>query len=165
LLALLQLVRAAVGDAMPLVAAGGLMTGAGVAAVLAAGAAAAQLGTAFLLCPEAGTVAWHREAIGAASAPTAVTRAFTGRAARGIVNRFLVDHDAGAPSAYPEVHHLTAPMRAAARTRGDRDSLHLWAGQAYPLAVPVPAAELVVRLAADARTALAAAARRFGAAP
>ena len=68
-------------------------------------------------------------------APTALTRAFTGRTARGIVNRFLQDH-AEAPSAYPEIHHLTAPLRTAARTRGDTDNFHLWAGQAHALANP-----------------------------
>ena len=156
LLALLQLVQAAVGDGLPAVATGGLITGRGVAAVLAAGAAAAQLGTAFMLCPEAGTVPTHREMISRGDAHTALTRAFTGRTARGIVNRFLQDHP-GAPSAYPEIHHLTAPLRTAARTRGDIDGFHLWAGQAHALAQPLPAADLVVRLATEARDALKAA--------
>src|SRR4051812_9919837 len=124
------------------------MTGAGVAAVLAAGAAAAQLGTAFMLCPEAGTSPAHREALRGA-APTALTRAFTGRMARGIVNRFMTEHDADAPSAYPEVHHLTAPLRAAARQRGDADGFHLWAGQAYALAREEGAADVVGRLATE----------------
>ena len=153
LLALLQLVQAAVNDGLPVVATGGLITGRGVAAVLACGAAAAQLGTAFMLCPEAGTVSAHRDMISRDDAPTALTRAFTGRTARGIINRFLQDH-AEAPSAYPEIHHLTAPLRAAARTRGDTDSFHLWAGQAHALAKPLPAADLVVRLATEAREAL-----------
>ena len=148
LLALLQLVQAAVDDGLPLVATGGLITGRGVAAVLAGGAAAAQLGTAFMLCPEAGTVPAHRDMISRADAPTALTRAFTGRTARGIVNRFLQDHS-DAPSAYPEIHHLTAPLRTAARTRGDTDGFHLWAGQAHALAQPLPAADLVVRLATE----------------
>ena len=65
-----------------------------------------------------------------------------------------------APSAYPEVHHLTAPVRAAARERGDADGFHLWAGQAHALAEPVPAGDLVRRLAAEARDALVAAAAR-----
>ena len=153
LLALLQLVQATVNDALPMVATGGLMTGRGVAAVLACGAAAAQLGTAFMLCPEAGTVSAHRDMISRGDAPTALTRAFTGRTARGIVNRFLQDHT-DAPSAYPEIHHLTAPLRTAARTRGDTDSFHLWAGQAHALARSLPAADLVVRLATEAREAL-----------
>jgi nitronate monooxygenase len=140
LLALLQTVGAAVD--LPLVATGGIATRAGVEAVLAAGAAAAQLGTAFMLAPEAGTAPAHRDAV-ASDAPTALTRAFTGRLARGIVNRFMLDHDADAPSAYPEVHHLTAPMRAAARARGDADGFHLWAGQAHELARAEPAADIV----------------------
>src|SRR4051794_14180124 len=153
-LALLQLVETALGDALPLVAAGGLGTGRGVAGVLAAGASAAQLGTAFMLCPEAGTSAAHRAAIGRGDTPTALTRAFTGRTARGITNRFLREHSGHAPSAYPEVHHLTAPLRAAAAAEGDRDGFHLWAGQAYPLARNVPAADVVHRIGADARDAL-----------
>jgi nitronate monooxygenase len=151
LLALLQLVRA-VTD-LPLVATGGIATGRAVAAVLAAGAGAAQLGTAFMLTPEAATAPAHREAL-AGRTPTALTRAFTGRSARGIENRFMLEHDAEAPTAYPEVHNLTAPLRAAARERGDAGSFHLWAGQAYPLAAELPAGQLVKRLAEEAREAL-----------
>ena len=152
LLALLQLVRAAVD--LPLVATGGLMTGAAIAAVLAAGASAAQLGSAFMLTPEAGTAAAHRGALARDDAATELTRAFSGRTARGIVNRFQREHDASAPRAYPEVHYLTAPLRAAARAAGDADAINLWAGQAHPLARAVPAAELVTSLAAEAREAL-----------
>jgi nitronate monooxygenase len=148
LLALLERVRAA--SDLPLVASGGLMTGAAVAAVLAAGASAAQLGTAFMLTPEAGTAPAHREAL-RGDAPTALTRAFTGRLARGIVNRFMIEHSDDAPSAYPEIHHVTAPLRAAARERGDRDGFHLWAGEGYRLADEAPAAEVVGRLATDYR--------------
>jgi nitronate monooxygenase len=151
LLALLQLVRDEV--ALPLVATGGIATGRGVAAVLAAGAAAAQLGTAFMLCPEAATAPAHREAI-AGAGDTALTRAFTGRTARGVVNRWMREHEATAPSAYPDVHHLTAKIRAAAREQGDPDGFHLWAGQAHRLAAPVPAGELVRLLAAEAHAAL-----------
>jgi len=124
--------------------------------VLAAGAAAAQLGTAFMLAPESGTTPAYREAI-AEQGETGLTRAFTGRTARGIVNRFQREHTEGAPLGYPDVHHVTAPLRAAARERGDADGFHLWAGQAHALAEPLPAAELVRRLAADARAALLAA--------
>jgi nitronate monooxygenase len=151
LLAALELIRTA--SALPLVATGGLATGRSVAAVLAAGATAAQLGTAFMLAPEAGTAPAHREAV-AGDGDTALTRAFTGRTARGIVNRFQREHTAGAPLGYPDVHHVTAPLRAAARERGDAEGFHLWAGQAHALAEPVPAGELVRRLAADARAAL-----------
>jgi len=155
LLPALQLVGAV--TALPLVATGGLATGRAIAAVLAAGAAAAQLGTAFMLAPEAGTAAAHRAAIAAPGA-TGLTRAFTGRTARGIVNRFQREHTAGAPLGYPDVHHVTAPLRAAARERGDADGFHLWAGQAHDLAQEIPAGELVRRLAAEARAALASAA-------
>jgi nitronate monooxygenase len=151
LLALLQLVRP-VTD-LPLVATGGIATGHGVAAVLAAGAAAAQLGTAFMLTPEAATAPAHRDALRGGDR-TALTRAFTGRSARGIQNRFMREHEHEAPLAYPEVHHLTAPLRAAARDAGDADSFHLWAGQAHALAAELPAGELVRRLAAEAREAL-----------
>jgi nitronate monooxygenase len=150
LLALLQLVDAAVD--LPLVATGGIATGGGIAAVLAAGASAAALGTAFMLCPEAATAPAHREAI-AGDGDTALTRAFTGRTARGIVNRWLREH-AGAPSAYPDIHHVTAKVRAAARSQGDPDGFHLWAGQAHALAAGVPAGELVTRLWDEARAAL-----------
>src|SRR5918992_4012182 len=152
LLPLLRLVTRAVN--LPLVASGGLSDGAGVAAALAAGARAAQIGTGFLRSPEAATSRPHREALGRPGR-TALTRAFTGRRARGIVNRFLSDHDADAPSAYPHVHHLTSPLRAAARQAGDPETINLWAGQAYPLAEELPAAELVRRWSADARSALA----------
>lgn len=158
LLALLQLVAAAVD--VPLVASGGIATGRGIAAVLAAGASAAQLGTAFMLTPEAATAESQRRAL-AGTAGTALTRAFTGRTARGLVNRFLRQHR-DAPSAYPEIHHLTAPLRAAARERGDPDGFNLWAGQAYPLAVEAPAGELVRRLGDEARAALREAAGRLG---
>src|SRR5215207_9280678 len=156
LLAALQLVGAA--SRLPLVATGGLATGRAIAAVLAAGAAAAQLGTAFMIAPESGTGATPREAI-SDGGETALTRAFTGRTARGIVNRFMHEHDAHAPLGYPDVHHLTAPLRKSARERGDADGFHLWAGQAHALAEPAPAGELVRRLAAEARTALRDAAR------
>ncbi|HEY4279503.1 MAG TPA: nitronate monooxygenase [Conexibacter sp.] len=158
LLALLQLVRSTVD--LPLVAAGGIMTGGGIAAALAAGARAVQLGSAFMLTPEAGTSAPHRAAL-AVPGDTALTRAFSGRLARGIVNRFMRDHGAGAPSAYPEVHHITSPLRAAARASGDGDAINLWAGQAHELARAVPAGELVRTLSDEARAALGAAAERL----
>jgi nitronate monooxygenase len=156
LLPLLQLIRADV----PLIATGGIATGAGVAAVLAAGAAAAQLGSAFLLAQEAGTAPAHREAL-ATTRGTALTRAFTGRLARGIRNRFMDEHP-DAPIAYPEIHYATAGMRAEARKRGDAEAINLWAGEAHALAREKPAAEIVAELAAGAREALAAAERRLG---
>jgi nitronate monooxygenase len=134
---------------LPLIAAGGLGDATAVAAVLAAGAAAAQAGTAFLRAPEAGTHPAHKAAL-AAETPTALTRAFTGRLARGLVNRFLVEHSSAAPLAYPHVHHATAPIRAAARRAADGDGFNLWAGQAHALAEERPAAEIVATLAPTA---------------
>ena len=140
LLPLLQAVRAETD--LPLIAAGGIATATAVAAVLAAGASAAQVGTAFMLCPEAGTSPAHREAIASTQA-TGLTRAFTGRLARGIRNEFMAEHDAAAPIAYPEIHHVTAPLRAAARERGDASQINLWAGEAHALARVAPAADIV----------------------
>ena len=158
LLAALQLVRAHV--VVPLVAAGAIATGPAVAAVLAAGAAAAQLGTAYMRCPEAGTSPTHRNAL-LTGTPTVLTRAFSGRLARGIRNRFHDEHAAAAPRAYPEVHHLTAPLRAHGRSTDDDQIVNLWAGQAHELATDEPAATLTRRLADEARLALDAASRRF----
>lgn len=158
LLALLALVRAAVS--VPLVATGGIADGAGVAAVLSAGASAAQLGTAFMLAPEAGTTAAHRAAL-RTSERTVLTRAFTGRLARGVRNRFIDEHEPAAPVAYPELHYLTSPMRRAAREAGDAGLINLWAGEAHELALELPAGEIVTRLALDAREALSIARRRL----
>jgi nitronate monooxygenase len=159
LLAALRLVATRVD--LPLIAAGGIADGASVAAVLCAGAAAAQVGSALMLTPEAGTSAPHRAALREPGA-TALTRAFSGRQARGIVNRFMKEHSAHAPVAYPDVHHLTTPIRSAARAAGDPDAINLWAGQAHALAEEVPAGEVVRRLAADAREAARRLSKRLG---
>ncbi|MEV0250495.1 nitronate monooxygenase [Nocardia sp. NPDC050712] len=150
LLALLQLLTAAVD--LPVVATGGITTGAGLAAALAAGARAAQLGTVFLRCPEAGTNSIHRGALGSET-PTMLTRAFTGRRARGLRNRFLLEHT-DAPAAYPEIHYATAPLRAAARAAGNADEVNLWAGQTHALTPELPAGELVAQLSSEAKIAL-----------
>ncbi|WP_199442320.1 NAD(P)H-dependent flavin oxidoreductase [Umezawaea beigongshangensis] len=147
-LAALRLVSAAVD--LPLIATGGLVHGADVAAVLVAGAVAAQLGTAFLACPEAGTAQAHRAALAQGGTHTALTRAFSGRPARGLANRFLTENTPHAPAAYPDVHHLTKPLRAT----GDPELMSLWAGQTYPLAEAAPAAEIVRRLHEQARHAV-----------
>jgi nitronate monooxygenase len=157
-LALLQLLTAAVE--LPVVAAGGLATGAGIAAVLAAGAAAAQVGTAFLRCPEAGTVPAHRAAL-PLDTPTMLTRAFTGRRARGLRNRFSAVHPGG-PAAYPEIHYATGPLRQSARAANDADNINMWSGQTHSLITDAPAGELLTRLAHEAKDALEAAlSRRF----
>lgn len=159
LLAALRLVGA-VTD-LPLVAAGGLVHGADVAAVVTAGAVAAQLGTAFLLADEAGTNATQRQALAEGTRPTVITRAFSGRPARGLVNRFSREHSAHAPAAYPQVHHLSKPIRAAAGAAGDPEAVSVWAGQTYPLARSGPAADIIDTLRAQARDALARSAGLF----
>jgi nitronate monooxygenase len=158
LLPLLRLVAAR--TRVPMVAAGGIADGPGLAAVLAAGASAGALGTAFLRCPEAGTSGAHRAAV-AGPADTRLTRAFTGRRARGVVNEFMRVHDHEAPAAYPHVHHLTAPLRAAARAAGDPSLLNLWAGQAHVLSRELPAAEIVEWITAGAAATVESLARRF----
>ncbi|MET1065865.1 MAG: nitronate monooxygenase [Arthrobacter sp.] len=141
---LVALVRAAVG--LPLLAAGGVMDRAGLAEVLAAGAQAAQLGTVFLRTDESGARQLHKDALGSPRfTETRLTRAFTGRAARALVNEFVRDHP-GAPEAYPAVHHLTAPLRAAAAAAGDAERLNLWAGTGWQQARTGSVAEVVAAL-------------------
>lgn len=158
LLAALALVRAAVD--VPLIAAGAITSGAALGAVLVAGAAAGQIGTAYLRSDEAGTSPAQRDAT-ATDRPTVLTRAFSGRLARGIVNRWHEQHGGEAPRAYPEVHHLTSPLRAHGRAVGDPDLINLWAGQAHALAPQRPAEEITRTLGADARAAIAEAAARL----
>ena len=142
---LVAAVRAAV--ALPIVAAGGIGTPDGAAAVRAAGAAAVQLGTAFLRTPEAGTNAVHRAALASDEfVRTAPTRAFSGKWARGLENSFMRRYP-DAPPAYPVVHHLTAPLRAASVRAGDPSRTSLWAGTAWRYAREEPAAETVARFA------------------
>ncbi|MBN6037513.1 nitronate monooxygenase family protein [Amycolatopsis sp. 195334CR] len=138
---------------LPLIATGGLAHGADVAAVLTAGAVAAQLGTAFLRADEAGTNQTYRQALAEGGRRTAITRAFSGRPARGLVNRFLLEHSGPAPAAYPEVNGLTKPIRAAAAKAGDPEALSLWSGQTYSLSRSAPAAEIIETLDAELRAA------------
>jgi nitronate monooxygenase len=143
---------AALGDiavlGLPMVAAGGIMTAADVRAVLDAGAVAAQVGTALLCTPEAGTSAPHRDALlGATYADTLVTQAFSGRWARGLANRFAIEH-VDAPGGYPQVHHLTRPLRTAAVAAGDSDVPNLWAGTGWREVRAEPAGDVVHRLTA-----------------
>ncbi|OIJ64712.1 nitronate monooxygenase [Streptomyces mangrovisoli] len=145
---------------IPIVAAGGIMRGGQIAAVLAEGASAAQLGTAFLATPESGAPTVHKQAlINPLFVRTDLTRAFSGRPARALVNRFLREHGPYAPAAYPEVHHLTVPLRKAAAKADDAQGMALWAGQGHRMARQLPAGRLVEVLAGElaaATTALSA---------
>jgi nitronate monooxygenase len=145
LLSLLGIVGSACD--LPLIAAGGVMTAAQVGAVRTAGAVAAQCGTAFLRCPESGAYPLHKAALAdPLSTATALTRAFSGRPARGLVNDFMLDHP-DAPAAYPEIHNATRPLRALAAASGDTSRMSLWAGQGFRLALDRPAAEVAAMLA------------------
>ncbi|MDZ7857388.1 nitronate monooxygenase [Sphaerotilus sp.] len=147
--ALLPQVVAAVK--IPVIAAGGIADAAGVAAAMALGAAGVQVGTAYLLCPEATTSAVHRAALQSEAAHhTALTNLFTGRPARGIVNRFITEfgplHEA-VPQ-FPLATAASAPLRTAAETRGSSAFSPLWAGQNTRGCCALPAAELTRSLAA-----------------
>jgi nitronate monooxygenase len=147
-MALVPQIVAAVGK--PVIAAGGIGDAAGVAAALRLGAVAVQVGTAFMLCPEATTSAPHRAALASnAARHTALTNLFTGRPARGIVNRLMRELgplSALAP-AFPTAVNALAPLRAEAERRGSGDFSPLWSGQNAQGARPVPAVEIVRALA------------------
>ncbi len=146
LLALVGAVGSA--TALPLIAAGGIMSPGQVRAVVAAGAVAAQCGTAFLRCPESGAHPLHKAALADPRyTATTLTRAFSGRPARGLVNQFVLDHR-DAPAAYPEINNATRPLRAAAAARGDIERMSLWAGQGFRSATDLPAGEVVSLLTA-----------------
>jgi nitronate monooxygenase len=116
----------------PVVAAGGLTTAEDVAEAIAAGAVAAQLGTVFLLADEAGSSPVHRAALqNPEFTETVVTKAFSGRYARGLRNRFVDEHEAQAPLGYPEVNFLTGPLRAGSVRAGDPHATNIWAGTGF----------------------------------
>ncbi len=139
---------------LPLIAAGGVATGGDAAAALASGAVAVAIGTALLCAPEAGTSALQRRALlGRQFDDTVVTRAYTGRFARGLANRFALAYGHAAPDAYPEVHHLTRPLRAAAIRADDPEVPSLWAGTGWRTAMAEPAGTILRRIADDARRA------------
>jgi len=154
---------------VPVIASGGIMDGRGIVAALALGASAVQMGTAFLVCDEAGIPDAYKQAIlGAREDQTRVTRAFSGRPARGIVNRFMNEIEAQAsddsiPHFYLQ-NALTRPLRTAAAKQGRAEFLSLWAGQGIRMARRQPAAELVARLAREIDAALAAVHRSAAAA-
>ena len=141
---------------VPVIASGGIMDGRGIAAALALGAGAAQLGTAFLTCDEAGVPDAYKQAIlDAHEDETRVTRAFSGRAARGIVNRFMREIDAaGDVLPFPLQNSLTRPLRTAAATQGRAEFLSLWAGQGVRMARRQTAADLVAALVQEADDAI-----------
>lgn len=149
----LALVRSLVRNcALPVVATGGIMDGAGLAAALALGACGVQMGTAFLAVKESGASEVHKRALFEhADAATTITRAFSGRPARGIRNAFIAraeaEHIPLLP--FPVQNKVTGPLRGAAAKQNNPDYVSLWAGQAYTLARRMDAAELVRTVAAE----------------
>jgi nitronate monooxygenase len=151
----------AVADAVrvPVVATGGIADGRGVAAALALGASAAQMGTAFLRCPEAGIHPAWAEALGRTRPEgTMLTRAFSGRAGRALATdyaRAAAAPEAPPPAPYPVQRGLTAPMREAAQKAGDVQRMQAWAGQSAGLTRATPAGDVARRAWEDARALLA----------
>jgi nitronate monooxygenase len=144
--------QAAAAVKVPLIAAGGIMDGRGIAAAMLLGAQAAQLGTAFLASPESGIApAWREQLASAADDSTRLTRSFSGRYARGIVNPYMEQmrpHENALP-AYPIQNALSAEIRQTAAKLGRSEFMSLWAGQGVAMARPMPAAQLVATLAAE----------------
>ncbi|HEU0084159.1 MAG TPA: nitronate monooxygenase family protein [Bradyrhizobium sp.] len=142
---------------VPVIAAGGIADGRGIAAAFALGAAGVQIGTAYLHCPESRIIPAHRAALaGAHDDATVITNVMTGRPARGVVNRLMEEVGPISPDAPAFPHAATAlgPLKAAAEKRGKVDFTNLWAGQAVGLRRDLPAAELTRALAQDALTRL-----------
>src|SRR6266404_105183 len=147
-----QIVRAV---RVPVVAAGGIMDGAGVAAVLALGAQAAQLGTAFVPCPESGASQVHKESLlRAREDETQITEKFSGKPARGLANRFMREMEGKPQLAFPAQSGITGKLRQASAKAGKPDFIAMWAGQGAPLSRALPAAELIARLEAETAQAI-----------
>jgi nitronate monooxygenase len=144
-----ELTRAVVtATGRPVVAAGGVSGPRDVAELLAAGASAVAVGTVLLRTDESGASRTHKDALADPGfTDTVITRAFTGRPARALRNRFTERHDATAPAGYPAIHHLTRGLRQAAAAAGDPDGVHLWAGTGYRNATTGPARAVIDRLA------------------
>ena len=142
---------------VPVIAAGGIGDGRGIAAALALGAVGVQLGTAFLPCPESAVHPLYRKLLGAArDDQTRITQAFSGRPARGLENRYLREmagHEASFPD-FPILNTLTGPLRKASAENNSPDFLSLWSGQSAALSRPLPAAELIAALVVETESVL-----------
>lgn len=133
---------------LPTIAAGGVATPKDIADAIHYGASAVMVGTILLLSPESGASTAYRKALAdPGRGDTVVTRAFTGRPARGLRNAFVDRYDAAAPFGYPALHHLTSPLRKAAAAAEDKEFVNLWAGVGYRAAADRPAGDILRRLA------------------
>ncbi len=138
---------------LPVIAAGGISDARGIVAALALGASAVQIGTAYLLSPEATVAPWHRAALkNSPSDATALTNLFTGRPARGIMNRLMREQGPLSPEApaFPTAGATLAPLRAKTEATGSGEFSNMWSGQAIRLAKEMPAGELTRKLADEA---------------
>lgn len=148
---LMALLQQTAGLGLPMVAAGGLGDAAAVRRARDTGAVAAQVGTALLLCDEAGTSDVHRKALRDKNfSGTVVTRSFSGRYARSLANAFTDRYGAAAPPGYPQLNQLTGPIRAAAAAAGDAQAVALWAGTAWRSTEDGPAADIIAALCQEA---------------
>lgn len=151
LMALGRLVASAVR--IPVIAAGGIMDGAGINAALALGACGVQMGTAFILCPESSASPEHRAVLNTAKAQeTRITSYISGRPARGIPNRLYLEglgEPVPVPAEYPLAYDVAKALHAAASAQGSQEFAAQWAGQGAPLARATPAAELIAQLVAE----------------
>ena len=142
---------------IPVIAAGGIGDGRGIAAALALGASAVQLGTAFLTCPESAAHPLYRRALNAArDDQTRITHAFSGRPARGLENRYLLEmagHEARYPD-FPILNTLTGPLRKASAKENNPDFLSLWSGQSAVMSRNLPASELIQLLVTETESVL-----------
>ena len=144
-----QLVTAVVDQTgLPVIATGGVDGAAAVHRLIRAGAQAVAVGTLLLRADESGASSTHEDAlVSARFSGTSITRAFTGRPARALLNAFVLRNDEHAPVAYPAVHHLTRELRRRAAAADDVDRLHLWAGTGHRSATTGPARAVIQRLA------------------
>lgn len=151
-----DLVRSIAGAVdVPVIACGGIMDGRDIAETFKLGAAAAQLGTAFLPCPESGTSQVHKDSLLAARDDTTmITEKFSGKPARGLANRFMREMRDAPQLPFPAQNALTGRLRAASAKAGNPDFVAMWAGQAAALSRAMPAAELVAALEAETLEAL-----------
>lgn len=131
---------------LPLVAGGGVGSNKDMRAILALGVEAVQVGTLLLLSDEAGTSQAHRDALQSGITETRLTRAFTGRPARAIVNDFVAEFDALAPAVYPQMHYLTAPLRVKAKDAGAWQHVNTWAGSKFSESDSRPAEKIILGL-------------------
>lgn len=136
---------------LPIIAAGGIMTGQQIKILLIAGASAVQLGTAFICCDESGANKVYKQALLEGHfKETALTRTFTGRLAQGLSNEFMKKYELQAPKVYPALHYMTQPIRKQALENENPQAMSLWAGTGFKMIQALPVKELLEKLVKEA---------------